>query len=169
MKKPLVSLMMIAALSLGALSLAVGTASAQDAAPEGRGGRGHHGPHGGRGRHGGPFSPEAIEHRLTRLTERLSLDAHQVTLVREILTSARAEAETLRAGERGPERRAAFRALMESTATRIDAVLNETQRVQFAELRAHMHERREARREGRREGRHERGEGRPEARGDRGI
>jgi periplasmic protein CpxP/Spy len=164
MKKPLVSLMMIAALSLGALSF-MGSASAQDAAPEGRGGRGHHGPHGGRGRHGGPFSPEAIEHRLTRLTERLSLDAHQVTLVREILTSARAEAETLRAGERGPERRAAFRALMESTATRIDAVLNETQRAQFAELRAHMHERREARREGRRG----RGEGRPGARGDRGI
>lgn len=155
MKKSLVSMMLASVLSLGVLSVG-GSAMAQST-PGAEGHRGHGRGHGRHGR-GGPFSPEAIEHRITRLTERLSLDAHQVILVREILASARTEAEALRAADRGPERRAQFRALMESTATRIDAILNETQRAQFTAMRAEMRERFEARRARRMERREERRE-----------
>lgn len=102
-------------------------------------GRGHDGP--------GLLDEGAVERRLTRLTERLALDEHQVTLVREILNDARAQGLALRGGaERGPERRARFRALMEATAGRIDAVLNDAQRVEFAALREEMRARRAARR-----------------------
>lgn len=146
MKKSLIAILVLSSLSLASLALA------QDGggAPRGdcRGGRGHHGRH---------FSPEAMERRLTHLTERLSLDEHQVTLVREIFVAARAEGEALRATERSPERRAAFHALMESVGTRIDAVLNETQRAQFAAMRAERRARHEGRRERREERREERG------------
>jgi hypothetical protein len=152
MKKSLIAILVLSSLSLASLALA------QEAGPapgDCRGGRGHHGRH---------FSPEAMERRLSHLTERLSLDEHQVTLVREIFASARTEAEALRTApgmaERSPERRAAFRALMESVGTRIDAVLNETQRAQFAAMRAERRARHSARRERREERREERGTGR---------
>lgn len=147
---------------LAALALALGSAApvlAQDpadapSASSGEHGRGHgHGRHGHHGRGHGPgrFSPEAMEHRLERLTVELSLDEHQVTLVREIFAAARTEAQALRALPRGDARRDAGRALFESVAERIDAVLTDTQREAFARLRAEHSERREARRERREE------------------
>jgi len=127
MNKTLASLLVLACLSIGAPVLA------QDVAPT-PGAECRH------GRDGGPFSPEHMERRITHMTERLSLDAHQVTMLREILTSARTQAETIRTGTPGPERRVQFHALMQSTHGRIDAILNDTQRAQFAALRSQMRE-----------------------------
>ncbi len=135
MNKTLASMFVIAALSMGAApAFAQSTTPAPDAA----------GCHHARG--GGPFSAEHMERRITHLTQRLSLDAHQVTLVRGILTSSRTQAEALRTGTPGPERRTQFHALMQSTRSQIDAVLNDAQRAQFAqmqtEMRGRMHGRR---------------------------
>lgn len=129
----------VLSMSLSAIAL---PAFAQDA------GRTHHGHHRGHGR----FSPARMERHLERLTERLSLDEHQVTLVREIMAAARTEAEALRELPRGEARRDAGHALFESVAERIDAILTDTQRTSFAALRAEMrarHEERRARREAR--------------------
>lgn len=110
-----------------------------------RGGRGHHGHgRGGHGRHHGRFSPEAVEHRLERMRVELSLDEHQVALVREIFAAVRTEASALRDLPRGEARREARRALMEGVATRIDAILTDAQRETFARLRAEHRARREA-------------------------
>lgn len=149
-KKTVLSVLMVAGLLFGG----AGLAAAQRGDGAGRG-HGHHGP-GMRGR-GHFFSEEAMERRLTRMTERLSLDAHQVTLVQGILADARTRAVALREStERGPARREAFHALMEETSGRIDAVLNETQRAEFAEMRSDMRARHAARRERREERREER-------------
>lgn len=153
MKKTLTSMLVIAALSLTA-----GLAFAQDAGTE-RGAdrsaecRGRHGRHGSHG----PMSAEGMERRIAHMTERLSLDAHQVTLVREILTAARTEGEALRAAERSPERRAQFQALHQRVEAQIDAILTDAQRTTLATMRAARHERMEARRARR----GERGEGEP--------
>ncbi len=121
MNKPLASLLVALTLALGAAP-----ALAQDATPA----HPHHGHPGAR-----PFSPEAMERRLAHLTERLALDAHQVTSVRQILEATRAQAEALRTtGTPGPERRQQFRALLESSREQIDAVLSEPQRAQFAAM-----------------------------------
>lgn len=155
-KKTVLSVLMVAGLLFGGAGLA--------AAQRGDGaGRGHHGHHRGRGHF---FSEEAMERRLTHMTERLSLDAHQVGLVREILADARTRAMALREStERGPARREQLRALMEETSGRIDAVLNETQRTEFAEMRGEMRARHAARRERREDRREERREHRGEGRG----
>lgn len=126
------------------------TADAERGRSHGRGrghGRGPHGPGAGHGR----FSVEAMEHRLERLTLELSLDEHQVVLVREIFTAARDEASAVRDLPRGEARRDARRAFMESVATRIDAILTDAQRETFARLRAEHRERRDERRERREE------------------
>jgi hypothetical protein len=140
---PLLATVLLLGLFLGDL----GAASAQ------------RGPHRG---HRGPALLEegAVERRMARLTERLELDEHQVVRVRAILEEARSEALALRdASEPGPERRARFVTLMEETAARIDAELNEAQRIEFASMRAELRARREARR-ARRGGREGRGLGR---------
>jgi len=153
MKKTLTSMLVIAALSLTA-----GLAFAQDTGAEHRAERGAE-CRGGRHGHG-PMSAERMERRITHMTERLSLDAHQVTLVREIFTAARTEGEAMRASERSPERRAQFQALMQRVETQIDAILNDAQRTTLAAMRATRREHMEARRARRGEGapRGERGE-----------
>lgn len=134
-KKAMVSVLLVAGLLFGG----VGLSAAQRGEHGGRG-RGHHGP--GMGGRGHLFSEEAMERRLNRLTERLSLDEHQVTLVREILGDARTRAMAIRdGGEAGPARREQFRALMDDVHGRIDAVLNEAQRAELATLRGELRER----------------------------
>lgn len=128
------------------LSLVAAPAFAQTtgAAPDAPSADCHH----GRGRFAERMlSPEAMERRITHMTERLSLDARQVTQLREILTASRAQAETLRTSTAttGPARREAFHALMEQTRTRIDAILNDTQRAQFTQMREQRRARFEAR------------------------
>ena len=93
----------------------------------------------GHGRHHGRLSPEHMERRLEHLTSALSLDEHQVVLLREIFDAARTEAEALRGTERGEGRREARHALIESVVQRIDAVLNDAQRETFARLRTERH------------------------------
>lgn len=164
MKKTLTSMLVIAALSLTA-----GLAFAQDAGGDRSAEcRGRH----GRGHGHGPMSAEGMERRITHMTERLSLDAHQVTLVREIFTAARTEGEALRAAERSPERRAQFQALHQRVEAQIDAILTDAQRTTLAAMRASRHERMEARRarrgergEGAREGGARRGRGAESSRG----
>ncbi len=161
MKKTLTSMLVIAA-----LSLTTGLALAQDAGTDRGAARGDCPGHHGRGRGHGPMSAEGMERRIAHMTERLSLDAHQVTLVREILTAARTEGEALRAAERSPERRAQFQALHARVEAQIDAILTDAQRTTLAAMRAERHERMEARRARRGErGEGARGEG---ARGGRG-
>ncbi len=130
MNKPLASLLTALTLSLGGAP-AFAQSTAPDAPPaECHHGRGH--------RMERALSPEAMERRIAHMTEQLALDAHQVTQLREILTASRAQAESLRASTTttGPARREAFHALMEQTRTRIDAILSDTQRARFAEMRA---------------------------------
>lgn len=137
MNKPLATLLVLTSLALGA-----GTAFAQETggAPD-RGAECHHGRGGRMGR---GFTAEGMERRITHMTARLSLDTHQVALVREIFTSARTQAEALRAQAPSAERHAAFEALRTATEGRIDAILNDTQRAQLATMRAerqaHMRE-----------------------------
>lgn len=138
MNKPLASLLTALTLSLAAPAFAQTTAPDAPAA-ECRHGRGHFAER--------MLSPEAMERRIARMTEHLSLDAHQVTELREILTASRTQAESLRTSTTttGPARREAFRALMEQTRTRIDAILTDAQRAQFAQMRAQRRARFEAR------------------------
>jgi Spy/CpxP family protein refolding chaperone len=124
-------------------AMQVGYAFAQDAAPERDGARCPHGE--GHGRRHGPHGPRDIEGRVQHLTERLSLDANQSRLVREIFEEARAEHEALRARartEEGPSRHQEHRALMRRTMERIDALLTPEQRETFEEMRARFREHR---------------------------
>ncbi len=120
----------------------VGSAYAQDASPR----DGARCPHGEHGRHGPHrHGPPDVEGRVQHLTERLSLDANQARLVREIFEEERTEHEALRERartEEGPSRRQAHRALMQRTMERIDAVLTPAQRATFEEMRARFREHR---------------------------
>lgn len=166
-----------------AQSAASGGSSAAAASADSRGGRhghGHHGHHGHHGRggpggrrgHGGPFSAEHIEHTVAMARAVLTLDDHQVSLVREALNNARTEAEQVRASlparperEEGQARqrpteaemqahRAAFEqhhAAMEQienrTADRIRSYLTPEQASRFDAIRAVMQQERAQRRQ----------------------
>lgn len=90
---------------------------------------------------------QRIERRVSMMTERLQLSQTQATQIRQILTQ---ESEQMRAifekGQNGADREALrpeVQAVREGTEKKIDAVLTESQRKSYAELREQMRQRRE--------------------------
>jgi periplasmic protein CpxP/Spy len=89
---------------------------------------------------------QRIERRVSMMTERLQLSQPQATQIRQILTQ---ESEQMRAifekGQNGGDREALrpeIQSVREGTDTKIDAVLTESQRKSYAELREQMRQRR---------------------------
>jgi Spy/CpxP family protein refolding chaperone len=90
---------------------------------------------------------QRVERRVSMMTERLQLSQPQATQIRQILTQ---ESDQMRAifekGQNGADREALrpeIRSLREGTEKKIDAVLTESQRKSYAELRDQMRQRRE--------------------------
>lgn len=90
---------------------------------------------------------QRVERRVTMMTERLQLSQPQATQIRQILTQ---ESEQMRAifekGQNGADREALrpeMKSVREGTEKKIDAVLTESQRKTYAELREQMRQRRE--------------------------
>ena len=89
---------------------------------------------------------QRIERRVSMMTERLQLSQPQATQIRQILTQ---ESEQMRAifekGQNGGDREALrpeMQSVREGTEKKIDAVLTESQRKSYAELREQMRQRR---------------------------
>ena len=89
---------------------------------------------------------QRIERRVSMMTERLQLSQPQATQIRQILTQ---ESEQMRAifekGQNGGDREALrpeIQSVREGTEKKIDAVLTESQRKSYAELREQMRQRR---------------------------
>lgn len=89
---------------------------------------------------------QRIERRVSMMTERLQLSQPQATQIRQILTQ---ESEQMRAifekGQNGGDREALkpeMKSVREGTDKKIDAVLTESQRKSYAELREQMRQRR---------------------------
>ncbi len=89
---------------------------------------------------------QRIERRVSMMTERLQLSQPQATQIRQILTQ---ESEQIRAifekGQNGGDREARrpeIQSVREGTEKKIDAVLTESQRKSYAELREQMRQRR---------------------------
>jgi hypothetical protein len=89
---------------------------------------------------------QRIERRVSMMTERLQLSQAQATQIRQILTQ---ESEQTRAifekGQNGADREALrpeLKSVRQGTEQKIDAVLTESQRKTYAELRDQMRQRR---------------------------
>jgi periplasmic protein CpxP/Spy len=89
---------------------------------------------------------QRIERRVTMMTERLQLSQPQATQIRQILTQ---ESEQMRAifekGQSGGDRdalRPEIQSVRDGTEKKIDAVLTDSQRKSYAELREQMRQRR---------------------------
>ena len=96
---------------------------------------------------------QRIERRVSTLTERLQLSQQQATRIRQILTDESTQMRAIRDKAQGGADRESLRpqvqSLREGTEKKIDAVLTESQRKTYAELREQMRQRREQRGEGR--------------------
>jgi hypothetical protein len=124
------------AIALAAAALLAGALPAAAQSVEGRGDR----------------RAARMEHRLTRLTQELNLDARQVASLRQLFEQARAERAAARAQgmQRGtPEAREARRAHRERMSARIGQILNAQQRARWEQMKQERHERRGDCRDGR--------------------
>jgi periplasmic protein CpxP/Spy len=117
----------------GLLSLAGGVALAQDnAAPpqgEGQWGHGHHG-----------MNPEA---QLQHLTKQLNLTADQQTQIKPILESRDQQMKQLWQDQSlaASDRHAKMKTIQEDSRTKIEAVLNSTQKQEFEAMQERAHDR----------------------------
>lgn len=87
---------------------------------------------------GGGGDPSAqVERRLQHLTQRLGLDARQVTRIRAVIEESAERREAVRSLPRGSEERRRARADLQTwTHARIRALLTPAQQAAFDELRA---------------------------------
>lgn len=89
------------------------------------------------GWHHGPMNPAA---EAAHLAKRLSLSSEQQGQVQTILTSAQAEHQALEQNQTITHQQflAQSKALHQQTETKIEALLNDTQKTQFEQMKAHM-------------------------------
>jgi Spy/CpxP family protein refolding chaperone len=121
---------LLCGIALGAfLALTMNYASAQTAetAPAPPPGGWHHGP---------PDPTEQAAH----MAKRLNLSTEQQTQVAALLTSAQAEHKALEENQSITHQQflAQSKALHEQTESKIEALLNDTQKAEFAQMKAHM-------------------------------
>ena len=117
----------------GLLSLAGSAAFAQDnAAPQQAPGQWGHGPHG--------MNPEA---QLQHLTKQLDLSADQQAQIKPILESRDQQAKQLWQDQSlaSADRHTKMKAIQDESKTKIEAVLNDTQKQKYEAMQEHMHER----------------------------
>ena len=136
-----------AALAMGmGLALAPHTLLAQQGPAAQLGGpQDCHGPR-GRGAHQARTPAERLAHwqeKLSRVSQRLQLNARQNAEAQRILQDTVARVEQLRAGtaERTPERRAAREALLQQADARFSAILSAEQRTAWTAMKAQLRER----------------------------
>jgi protein CpxP len=129
----------IALSGLLATGLAVGSAAAfaQDAPPPDASAQGPGG--GGRMGRGGMNPDEQVE----RMTKRYNLSADQQTQIKPILANQQQQMMSLRGDSSmsRDDKMAKMKSIREDSSTKIQAILNDTQKKQFADDQAKMQER----------------------------
>ena len=124
------------------LTLGAGAVFAQDAPPANAGGQG---PGGRMGR--GPMSPDE---QLARMTKRYNLSPDQQAGIKPILADQQTQMQALRGDSSmsRDDKMAKMQSIRQSSATKITALLNDSQKQQFSEDQKQMQERMQQRMQG---------------------
>ena len=128
MRKSLCSLVLTGALAIaGSAAFAQSDTPAQQPPPTAPGGR-----------HG-----MSVDEQLARMTKELNLTPDQATQIKPILTDRRQQMEALRQDQATSQtdKMAKMKSIRDDSNTKIEAVLNDTQKQQFAAMQAKQQQR----------------------------